>query len=127
MPHGHDGMSEPFERQPSLHFLHMHESPKMAKLRANSPESTGRPRTQSGVPGPRSRTSTGISTGTSPQRPQSVPSISPGSKAPGTPQSGGATLKLPGTPDSGTNRANMKRRTFALGPLEHNVSHEMTK
>ena len=41
---GHDGLSEPFERQPSLHFLHIRESPKMQRLRTQSGDE--RPRTQ---------------------------------------------------------------------------------
>merc|ERR1719352_1945602 len=36
LPVGHDGLSEPFERQPSLHFLHIRESPKMQRLRTQS-------------------------------------------------------------------------------------------
>merc|ERR1719313_1853751 len=36
VPEGHDGISEPFERTPSLHWLRYTESPKMQKLRAQS-------------------------------------------------------------------------------------------
>merc|ERR1719174_1483278 len=70
----------------------------------------------------RSRTFTNGSTGTSPTRPQSVPSMmGTFSNPPGTPQSRGTT------PGSTGKRELLKRRTFTLGPLEHNVSYEMTK
>merc|ERR1719201_1038262 len=34
VPEGHDGISEPFERTPSLHWLKYTESPKMQRLRS---------------------------------------------------------------------------------------------
>jgi hypothetical protein len=41
VPEGHDGISEPFERTPSLHWLKYQESPKMQKIRTGSSESPG--------------------------------------------------------------------------------------
>jgi hypothetical protein len=43
VPEGHDGISEPFERTPSLHWLKYTESPKMQKLRAQSTDSVNSP------------------------------------------------------------------------------------
>jgi len=49
VPHGHDGISTPYELRPSLHWLKYSESPKMAAVRAVNGQSP-----KSGAPSPTS-------------------------------------------------------------------------